>query len=175
MEFIKKYIRDIPDFPEPGVIFKDITPLLNKSEAFRKTIRAFEEKLAGKKIDKIVAIESRGFILGAPVAERIGAGLVLARKPGKLPAKTLKESFKLEYGEDALEIHEDAIKQGEHIVIIDDVLATGGTMHATANLVKRLQGKIEKVLFLIELSFLNGREKMTLNGTPLPFEALISY
>ena len=175
MEFIKEHIRDIPDFPEPGIIFKDITPLLNNREAFRKTIDAFEEKLAGKKIDRIVAIESRGFIFGAPVAERIGAGLVLARKPGKLPAKTLKESFKLEYGEDALEIHEDAIKPGEHIVIIDDVLATGGTMHATANLVKRLQGKIEKILFLIELSFLDGRKKMTLNGTPLPFEALISY
>jgi len=175
MNFIKEYIRDVPDFPVKGIIFKDITPLLNNAGAFSRTIEAFEKSLAGKKINRIVGIESRGFILGAPLAAKIGAGFVPARKAGKLPHETIKETFTLEYGEDALEIHRDSIKAGESVVIVDDLLATGGTMKAAINLVNTTGGKIEKILFLIELSFLDGRAQMEIDGRPLPFEALISY
>jgi adenine phosphoribosyltransferase len=175
MNFIKEQIRDIKDFPKAGIVFKDITPLLNNAEAFKKTIDAFEKALEGKKVDRIVGVESRGFIFGAPLAERIGAGFVLARKPGKLPAKTVSESFKLEYGEDSLEIHEDAINKGEKVVIIDDVLATGGTMSAVVNLVNKLGGDIERILLLMELSFLNGHEKLVRDGKDVPRHALIKY
>lgn len=175
MDFIKNSIRDIPDFPKPGIVFKDITPLLNDPVAFKKTIDAFEEKLKGVKVDRIVAIESRGFIFGAPLAERLGAGLVVARKPGKLPYKKISKSFKLEYGEDSLEIHEDAINKGETCVIVDDLLATGGTMNAVLSLVDELGGNIERVLFVIELGFLNGKEQLKIDGKEVNYDSLITY
>ena len=175
MDFIKEHIRDIPDFPKPGILFKDITPLLNNPEAFKKTIDQFEKALLGKIVDRIVAVESRGFIFGAPLAERLGAGFVPARKPNKLPHETVKQTFQLEYGEDSLELHKDAIKPGERVVLVDDLLATGGTIKATADLVLSLGAKIEDILFLIELTALNGKKALEASGKPLPYHSLVKY
>ena len=175
MEKVKNLIRDVKDFPKPGIIFKDITPILNDPIAFKAVIDEFVKSIGKKKIDRIVGIESRGFIFGAPLAERLGAGFVPARKPGKLPSKTIKESFALEYGKDCLELHKDSINPGESVIIIDDLLATGGTMEAAVKLVTRLEGKIEKILFLIELSFLHGNKKLLINGKAIPYKALITY
>ena len=157
---LEKYIRDIPDFPKKGVVFKDITPLLANPEATQEVVAQFVEKLKGKKIDKVVGMESRGFLFGILLAQKLGAGFVPVRKPGKLPYKTLSETYDLEYGTDHLEIHEDAIKKGEKILIHDDVLATGGTAAATCKLVERLGGDIVEVNFLIELEFLKGVKKI---------------
>ncbi|MCC6790465.1 MAG: adenine phosphoribosyltransferase [Thermomicrobiales bacterium] len=158
LEFLKSRIRDVPDFPQDGVLFRDITPLLADPTAFRAAIDAMAAPYQG--IDHVVAIESRGFILGAPVAYCLGAGLVLVRKVGKLPSATIREDYGLEYGTNTVEIHRDAIKPGESVLIVDDVLATGGTVRAAANLVERLGANVVGVSLLIELTFLNGREKL---------------
>ncbi|OGQ18682.1 MAG: adenine phosphoribosyltransferase [Deltaproteobacteria bacterium RIFCSPHIGHO2_02_FULL_40_11] len=160
MDVIKKAIRDIPDFPKKGIIFKDITPVLNNPELFRKTIDILHERYEGEKIDKVVGVESRGFIFGAVLAYTLGAGFTIVRKVGKLPYKTIKKSYDLEYGTDHLEMHEDSILKGERVLIIDDLLATGGTCEATAHLVEQLGGKVQSCAFVIELTFLKGKERL---------------
>jgi adenine phosphoribosyltransferase len=157
---LEKIIRDVPDFPQEGIIFKDITTLLKDKDAFKQTIDMMVEKYRDQKIDKIIGIESRGFIFGGAVAYLLGCGFVPARKPGKLPAEKISESYTLEYGSNTLELHTDAVEEGERVVIIDDLLATGGTAAAVANLVKRLKGNVIGIEFLIELEFLKGIEKL---------------
>lgn len=160
MSDLEAYIRTVPDFPKKGIGFKDITTLLKNGAAFRRAVEIIAEKFADKRIDKIVGIESRGFIFGSALAYKWNVGFVPVRKPGKLPAATIKEEYELEYGIDGLEIHTDAVAQGEKILIVDDLLATGGTAAATAKLVERLSGDIQGLAFLIELTFLNGRDKL---------------
>ena len=157
---LKKLIRHVPDFPKPGILFYDITTLLRDPSGYRMTIDALAGPYQDKGIDVVIGIESRGFILGAAVAERIGAGFIPVRKPGKLPAKAIRESYDLEYGKDALEIHEDAVSMGQKALIVDDVLATGGTAAAATQLVKKLGGNLHGLAFLIELQFLNGKAKL---------------
>jgi adenine phosphoribosyltransferase len=157
---LKQHIRHVPDFPKAGILFYDITTLLRDAQGFRLTIDMLATPYLQQEIAGVVGIESRGFILGAAVAERLGAGFIPIRKPGKLPAKALKESYDLEYGKDALEIHEDAIERGQRILIVDDVLATGGTASAAAKMVKRLGGELHGLAFLIELLGLNGKSKL---------------
>src|ERR1044071_8954671 len=157
---LKQHIRHVPDFPKTGILFYDITTLLRDREGFAMTVDLLSTPYEQQGIDVVVGIESRGFILGAAVANRIGAGFVPIRKPGKLPAKALKETYDLEYGTDALEIHEDAVQGGQRVLIVDDVLATGGTAAAAAQLVKKLGGELFGMAFLIELLFLNGRSKL---------------
>lgn len=157
---IKKYIRTVKDFPKKGIMFRDITTLLKTPKGLKTSFNALLKFTEGLKIDKVVGIESRGFMLGAMLAERLNAGFVPIRKPGKLPAETVKEEYSLEYGTDAIEIHKDAIEPGESILLHDDLLATGGTAKAAVNLIEKLGGKIVQVSFIIELSFLNGREKL---------------
>ena len=159
MTDLKSYIRTIEDFPTPGIGFKDISTLTRDPIGFKKSIDEMAGHLSDVEVDIVLGIESRGFIFGGAVADRIGVGFDLIRKPGKLPGDTASESYDLEYGSDSLEIHRDSIVKGSNVVIIDDLLATGGTMSAALKLVKKLGGKISAVLFLIELSFLNGREK----------------
>ena len=170
---IKSAIRDVPDFPKPGIVFKDITPLLADAELFRATTDAMAIPFQADRISHVVAIESRGFILGAPVAQRLGAGFVPIRKAGKLPSKTEAETYALEYGTDSLEIHADACDwpRRPRVLIVDDVLATGGTADAARRLVERLGGQVEGFSFLIALSFLPGLER--LSGRPL--RALVTY
>ncbi len=160
MDQLKAKIRNIPDFPKPGILFYDITTLLRDPEGFREVIAALAAPFKGQAIDLVVGIESRGFILGGAVADALGAGFVPVRKPGKLPGKAVKESYALEYGTDALEIHEDAVVPGQRVLIVDDVIATGGTAKATASLVRKLGGTVHALAFLVELEFLNGREKL---------------
>ena len=160
IEMLRSAIRDIPDFPKKGIIFKDITTLIGNDMLFRSAIEIMADNYKGRGVNKVVVVESRGFIFGAPVAYKLGCGLVPVRKKGKLPYKTLSASYNLEYGTDTLEIHEDAIKPGENVLIIDDLLATGGTMGAVTELVKRSGGKVVGIAFLIELSFLNGRNNL---------------
>jgi adenine phosphoribosyltransferase len=157
---LKQHIRHVPDFPKAGILFYDITTLLRNAEGFAMTIDMLASPFVGKGIDVVVGIESRGFILGAAVAERIKAGFIPIRKPGKLPSKTLKESYALEYGTDSLEVHEDAIERGQRVLIVDDVLATGGTASAAAKMVRALGGDLQGLAFLIELQFLNGKSKL---------------
>jgi adenine phosphoribosyltransferase len=157
---LKQHIRHVPDFPKTGILFYDITTLLRDPEGFRLTTDLIASPYEGKGIDAVIGIESRGFILGAAVAERIKAGFIPIRKPGKLPAKALKETYDLEYGTDALEIHEDAVEQGQRILIVDDVLATGGTAAAAVQLVKKLGGELHGLAFLIELLALNGKARL---------------
>src|SRR5688572_13780372 len=157
---LKQHIRNVPDFPKAGILFYDITTLLRDPEGYRMTIDMLSTPFEGQGIDAVVGIESRGFILGAAVAHRIGAGFIPIRKPGKLPAKALKETYDLEYGADALEIHEDAVERGQRILIVDDVLATGGTSAAAVQLVRKLGGDLHGLAFLIELLFLNGKGKI---------------
>ncbi len=153
-------IRDIPDFPQEGIIFKDITPLVGDPGAFRATIDQLASACQGKAIDSIVALESRGFIFGAPLAYNLGVGIVPIRKKGKLPAETYQMEYDLEYGTNVVEIHTDALRAGERVLIVDDLLATGGTAAASARLVERLGAVVTGFLFVIELGFLNGREKL---------------
>ena len=160
VDALKAAIRDVPDFPKKGIVFKDITTLLKEPVLFRRTVDLLAVLCGDRPVDKVVAIESRGFILGGVLANRLGAGFVPVRKPGKLPAKTLRASYALEYGTDTLEIHEDALSKGERVLIVDDVIATGGTAHAVGDLVDRLGAKVVAFAFLVELSFLNGREKL---------------
>lgn len=160
MSDLSSYIRTVPDFPKPGIGFKDITTLLKDGNALRQSVDEMAEKFSGKKIDKIVGIESRGFIFGTALAYKWKVGFVLVRKPGKLPAETISQEYELEYGTDKVEIHKDAISPGDKILIVDDLLATGGTAAATVELVKELGGDIQGIAFLIELTFLNGRQKL---------------
>jgi len=157
---LEKSIRSIPDFPKPGILFRDVTTLIQNKTAFKKSVDLLAKKYKGKKIDKVVGVEARGFIFGAAVAHKIGAGFVPVRKKGKLPYKTISTTYELEYGTDTLEIHKDAITSGEKILIIDDLLATGGTVKAVVDLVKQLQGKIAGIGFVIELVDLHGRDKL---------------
>jgi len=157
---IRDYIRDVPDFPKPGVIFKDITPLLLNAAALREVADAMSAHFRTREVKKVMGIEARGFIFAALVAERLNAGLIIVRKPGKLPYETVSATYSLEYGTDTLEMHKDAILPGEAILIVDDLLATGGTAAACCNLVKGLKGKVAGCAFVIELSFLKGREKL---------------
>ena len=158
---LKQHIRHVPDFPKPGILFYDITTLLRDPAGLKETIDRLSAPYAGNGIDVVVGIESRGFILGAAVAERLGAGFIPMRKPGKLPAKAIKETYDLEYGKDALEMHADAVEKGQRVLIVDDVLATGGTAAAAAGLVKKAGGQLHGLAFLIELLFLNGKQKLT--------------
>ena len=162
---LKSYIREIPDFPKPGIGFKDIMPLLQDKEALKEAIDALYDVVKDKKIDKIAAVESRGFILGGALAYKMGVGFVPVRKKGKLPSKTISYTYQLEYGEDTLEMHEDALAAGEKVLILDDLLATGGTVNAVINMVEQLGGEVSLAVFLIELTFLNGRDK--LGNTPV--------
>jgi adenine phosphoribosyltransferase len=157
---LKQHIRHVPDFPKQGILFYDITTLLRDPAGFKMTIDMLATPYEDQGIEAVVGIESRGFILGAAVAERLGAGFVPIRKPGKLPAKALKETYDLEYGKDSIEIHEDAIQKGQRVLIVDDVLATGGTASAAAQLVKKLGGDLFGLAFLIELLFLNGKSRL---------------
>jgi adenine phosphoribosyltransferase len=154
------YIRDIKDFPKKGIVFKDITPLLKDAKAFNAATDELLQLVGDKPVDKVVGMESRGFFFAPLLATKLGAGFVPVRKAGKLPYKTLSESYSLEYGEDKLEIHSDAIEKGERVLIHDDVLATGGTAEAVCKLVEKMGGEIVQCNFLIELDFLNGREKL---------------
>jgi len=158
---LKAKIRNVPDFPKPGILFYDITTLLRDPDGFRDVIDALTAPFVDKGIDLVVGIESRGFILGGAVADRLGAGFVPVRKPGKLPAATARESYSLEYGTDSLEVHEDAVTKGQNVLIVDDVIATGGTAKATSALVRRLGGHVHALAFLIELEFLNGRKQLS--------------
>lgn len=160
MKELQKYIRDIADFPKPGIIYKDITPLLQDPEATEKTTLALLDFLKNTSIDKVVGIESRGFFFATLLAQRLGAGFVPVRKPGKLPFETHRESYSLEYGEDVLEVHVDAIQKGEKVLIHDDVLATGGTAAAACKLVEKMGGEIIQCNFLMDLAFLNGKDKL---------------
>lgn len=158
---LENYIRTINDFPKKGISFKDITPLLQNAEATKKCLNLLISSLQGKKIDKVVGVESRGFFFGMLLAQKLGVGFIPVRKPNKLPFDTISASYELEYGSDILEMHKDAIKKGEQILIHDDVLATGGTIKAVCELVEQLEGKIVQCNFLMELTFLNGREKIS--------------
>ena len=160
MESLKNIIRDIPDFPKKGILFKDITTLLADAASFQKMIDLLSHRYTGQHIDKVVGIEARGFIIGAALAYKLGAGVVLVRKPGKLPSDTFSKSYDLEYGTDTLEIHTDAIKKGERILIADDLLATGGTVSAVLDLVSERGGEIVECCFMVELEFLNGRKRL---------------
>lgn len=157
---IKAAMRDVPDFPQPGIIFKDITPILADPELFAACIQLFVERHRGKGIGRIAAIDARGFIFGGAIAKELGIGFVPIRKKGKLPYKSIEESYDLEYGSATLCVHEDAFEKGEKVVIIDDLLATGGTAKATVKLVEAAGGVVESIDFLVELAFLNGREKL---------------
>jgi len=168
---LRDYIRNIPDFPKPGVMFKDITPLLGSSLAFRTAIEQIEQHFQGQGIDVIAAAEARGFIFGAPLAMRMGAGFVPIRKPGKLPYATIAQEYQLEYGSDRLEVHTDALAAGHRVLLLDDVLATGGTMRACRDLVQSTGAELVACAFVIELSFLGGRAKLE----PADVFSLITY
>lgn len=168
---LKEYIRDIPNFPKPGIVFKDITPLLLYPEVFAHIVSNFVEQYIHRKPDKIVGIESRGFLFGAVIAERLGVGFALARKKGKLPYKTKEITYELEYGKDTIEIHIDAINPGETVLIVDDLLATGGTASAVATLVEKFDAKVHGFAFVVELAFLKGRERLK----DYPIYSQVSY
>ena len=157
---LKRYIRNVPDFPKKGIVFRDITTLLRDGKAFATAVDLFYERYKNERIGKVVSVESRGFIFGAVLAHKLGAGFVPIRKPGKLPAETIRERYQLEYGMDAMEIHKDAIAAGERVLMHDDLLATGGTVFAACRLVEKLGGEIVGLCFLIELSFLHGRDRL---------------
>jgi len=170
MTDLRQYIRDVPDFPKPGIVFKDITPLLRSPEALEASVQGLAEPYRDQRISNVVAIESRGFIFGSCVARILGAGFVPIRKPGKLPWTTRRNEYKLEYGTDVIEIHDDALTADDRVVIIDDVLATGGTAAAAAALVKEFGATIVGAAFVIELDFLEGRKKLD-----IPLHSLVRY
>jgi adenine phosphoribosyltransferase len=165
MDAVKAAIRDIPDFPKQGILFKDITPILQDATLFRSVVDALTERYRGATVDKVLAMESRGFIFAAPLAAAIGAGFVPLRKLGKLPYRTVSETFDLEYGTETLEVHEDAVSPGERVVVVDDLLATGGTARAAVDLTRRLGGELVELAFVVELCFLGGRERLA--GYPI--------
>ena len=156
---LAQFLRDVPDFPKPGILFKDITPMLASAEAMRTAVDRFAAIDAGR-VDKVAAIESRGFLFGVPLAIQLGVGFVPVRKPGKLPWKTNRVEYVLEYGTDAVEIHQDAVHPGERVLMVDDLLATGGTMHAACQLVEACGGVVAACAFVVELRFLHGRKKL---------------
>ena len=160
MEDLRNIIRDVPDFPKKGIIFKDITTLLSDAKSYQRMVDLIANRYVGSRIDKVVGVEARGFIIGAALAYKLGAGIVLVRKPGKLPAETFKKSYDLEYGTDTLEIHKDSISKGERIVIADDLLATGGTMEAVVDMVNVMGGELVECCFMVELDFLHGRKRL---------------
>jgi adenine phosphoribosyltransferase len=160
MEELKKVVREVPDFPKEGILFYDITTLLKDGKAFAEAVDALSKRYEGRQIDAVVAIEARGYIFGPAMAYRLGVGFVPMRKPGKLPAKTILETYELEYGTDTIEMHEDAVEAGQKILVVDDLLATGGTAAAACRLVEKVGGQVVECCFLIELSFLNGRDKL---------------
>lgn len=170
---LKKHIREVPEFPKPGILFYDITTLLQHPSALRQTVDRFVWLFADRHIDKVVGIESRGFMFGPIVAYDLNAGFVPVRKPGKLPYEKIRETYELEYGSDSLEMHRDAIHPGEHVLIVDDLVATGGTGLATARMVESLGGKVSGFGFIIELTFLDGRQK--LEGAGYEVVSLIQY
>ena len=160
MEELRSIIRDIPDFPKKGIIFKDITTLLQDAKSYQRMVDLIANRYVGQRIDKIVVVEARGFIIGSALAYKLCTGVVLVRKPGKLPSEKFSKSYDLEYGTDTLEIHRDAIKPGERILIADDLLATGGTVAAVVEMVNDIGGEIVECCFMAELDFLKGREKL---------------
>jgi adenine phosphoribosyltransferase len=160
MEELKKHIRNIQDFPKEGILFRDITTLLKNKCAFREAIDVMTDKVRDKEVDLILGVESRGFIFAAPIAYNLGLPLNVIRKPGKLPAEVVSESYTLEYGENTIELHKDAVEKEDKVVIVDDLLATGGTALASAHLVEKFGGKVSSLLFLIELTEIKGREKL---------------
>ncbi len=160
MANLKKFIRDIPDFPKQGILFKDVTTLLKDKKAFKMAIDGLAVAVKGKRIDYVVAVESRGFIFGAALAYKLGCGFVPVRKKGKLPAETISATYALEYGTDSLEMHKDALKPNSKILVVDDLLATGGTVAAVCQLSEQVKGKVVGIIFLSELCFLKGREKL---------------
>ncbi|MCC7344493.1 MAG: adenine phosphoribosyltransferase [Deltaproteobacteria bacterium] len=168
---LKKIVRDIPDFPKPGIIFKDITPLLQNPEAYKHIVDRFVARYREKPVDVIVGIESRGFLFGSVLAYVLGKSFAIMRKKGKLPYTTVSYTYKLEYGEDTIELHEDAIPKGSRVLIVDDLLATGGTAAAAAHLVEKMGGKVAELAFVIELAFLNGRKALG----DYPVFSLIEY
>jgi adenine phosphoribosyltransferase len=161
IDTIKAAIRDVPDFPKPGILFKDITPVLSDPDVFQAAVSLFEERHRGKGLGKIAVIDARGFLFGAALADRLGVGIVPIRKKGKLPYKTYEETYDLEYGSATLTVHQDAFPNGERVLLIDDLLATGGTAAASAKLIEQAGGTVAEIDFLVELTFLNGRDKLT--------------
>lgn len=168
---LKSFIRDVPDFPKPGILFRDITPLLSAPEAFSEAINQFTQRYKHSRIDAVVAVESRGFIFGAPLAIRLGAKFVPVRKPGKLPYQTLSHSYDLEYGSDTLEIHSDALQPGQRVLLVDDLLATGGTVQACIKLLGHFSIEVVECAVCINLTFLNGAQRLD----PLPVFSLLEY
>ena len=168
---LKKYIRSIKDFPIKGIMFRDITTLLKEPEAIKATLSQLLLNIQGKKIDKVVGIESRGFIFGALLAKELGVGFIPVRKLGKLPAETVTQTYQLEYGNDSIQIHKDAISKGDKVLLHDDLLATGGTAEASCRLIEKLGGEIVQISFIIELTFLKGREKLK----PYDVRSLVTY
>ncbi|HEX3036650.1 MAG TPA: adenine phosphoribosyltransferase [Thermodesulfobacteriota bacterium] len=171
MEDLRKYIRDIPNFPKEGIMFHDITPLLQNKEAFRKTIDVMAETIQGKGVEYLIGVEARGFIFASALAYKLGVGLVIVRKLGKLPFEKINASYDLEYGKDILEVHKDAISGGSKIVLVDDLLATGGTAAAVGNLVKKMGGEIVGYSFLVELTELKGRDRLR----PYPVWSILEF
>jgi adenine phosphoribosyltransferase len=171
LDAVRARIRDVPDFPQKGVVFKDITPVLSDATLFRTVVDALVARWKDEEITKVVGIESRGFLFAAPLAYALGAGLTVVRKPGKLPWQTLREIYALEYGEGALELHVDAVGRGERVLVVDDVLATGGTAEAAGRLVARQGGELVAYSFLVELSFLHGARRLG----PGKVHALLTY
>lgn len=171
MDNLKKLIREVPDFPKPGINFYDITTLLKDPTGLEETIDALTEACRGLNVDTVIGVESRGFIFGAPLAYQLGVGFIPVRKPKKLPSDTVSVSYDLEYGTDTLEMHKDAVGEGHNVLIIDDLLATGGTAKAVVDLVEGVGGKVSALLFVVELTFLNGRAKFAGHNV----KSLISY
>ncbi|HEX6040427.1 adenine phosphoribosyltransferase [Longimicrobium sp.] len=171
MEHLKALIRDVPDFPMQGILFRDVTPLLRDPRGLRQVVDALAERYRGQGIDVVAGIESRGFLFGAPLAVALGTGFVPIRKLGKLPAEKITREYALEYGTNSLEVHRDAVKPGERVLLVDDLLATGGTARAAASLVEELGGEVVETAFVIELAFLNGRAVM--DGRPV--HSLLTY
>ena len=160
MEKLKEIIRDVPDFPKKGILFKDITTLLADAKSYQRMVDLIAHRYVGERIDKVVGVEARGFIIGAALAYKLGAGIVLVRKPGKLPSETFKKTYALEYGTDTLEIHTDALQKGERVLIADDLLATGGTMAAVVDMVNEMGAEIVECCFMAELEFLEGSKRL---------------
>jgi adenine phosphoribosyltransferase len=171
MDAIRARIRDVPDFPKKGIVFKDITPVLADAKLFREVIDAFVARWKGERISKVIGIESRGFLFAAPLAYALGAGLTIVRKPGKLPWNTISEAYALEYGEASLELHIDAVGPGDRVLVVDDVLATGGTADAVGRLVARQGGELVSFSFLVELGFLHGAKRLG----PARVHSLLTY